>query len=417
MEANKTTQSNESAPVSDPQQQQAAAELSEAGGTITFDAAREMAEAFKTIGTDPTPPPAGGGKEAATPPKEEAAPAPKEGPKVEPVNADALAEVLGGPALKKDEDETLPPELEHGTDKAKNAFVEQRRALKEERRKREELEARLAEVEKRTGEAAPEEVQTLRQQLDEYEQELRVARVEATREYKEAVTAPMEQIKSAVSGFTKKYEDLKEKDVLAAFGETDPDRQSELLVDLTVSMNDRDRYRVYDLAEKWQKVQGIREKVLANSKLALEKIEAHRIEQEKAFTDQQAKTYANALTKTWDDISAKAPIFRRRDGDEAWNAQIAEVEKFAAGLDPHKLVSEPQLMAGVAVRAATAPFLFGLVQTLYGQLRQAKQDLGKYQAATPGAGGGSPDPAIGTGSQPKAQYDDFYEAVRAGMRG
>ena len=422
-----TTQSNpESAPAADAKNQSnVSPELSEAGGMMSFDAARSLSQAFNNLGVPETKP-----ETAAAPaaPKTETkvaepvAPAAETPTEVsEPVapvtaDADALAEILGGPkkAEPKAESDDEPPTDIAATDKAKNAWAEQRKALKDERRRREDLEAKVADLEKRTTDVAPEEVKQLREAVDAYERELQVARVEATKEFKDAVKVPRDRINQQLESFAKKYE-FREADARVAFAEADGDKQTELLVDMASGMNDRDRFRFYEMAEEWQKVEGIANKVRNNAKLALEKIQEHHTEQQKAFVEQRQKQYRGSLEKIWGEVSEKAPIFRRREGDEAWNAKIGEIEQFATGLDWNVVAESDQARAELALRAAASPFLYGMVQNLFAKTQELSKTLSKYQSAKPGAGGGSADPSIGTGVADKVEHEDFFSAIKSGL--
>jgi hypothetical protein len=429
--AENQTPSNQSAPAADANKT-VSPELTETGGTMTFDAARSLSEAFNSLGKEPAAPAPEAPKAetkvseqpikpAATEAKvsEPAAPEAKsEAEEVKTATADDLAELLGGPKkaeAKPDADDEPPAEIA-ATDKAKNAWAEQRKALKEERRRREELEAKVAELEKRSTDVAPDEVKALRETVDAYERELQVARVEATKEFKDAVAIPRERINKQLETFAKKYE-FREADARVAFAEADPEKQTELLVDMASGMNDRDRFRFYEMAEEWQKVEGIANKVRHNAKLALEKIQEHHAEQQKAFVEQRQKQYRGALEKIWTDVSEKAPLFRRREGDEAWNAKIGEIEQFATGLDWNVVAENDTARAELALRAAASPFLYGMVQNLFAKTQELQKTLAKYQSAKPGAGGGAPDPAIGTGTAEKVEHEDFFSAIKSGLAG
>lgn len=418
--ADQTTTSNpQSAPSADANTT-ATPELSETGGTMTFDAARSLSEAFSSLGQEPEAPKAEApvAPETKTETKAPEAEPAKSGEAAKAADADALAELLGGPKKaepKPDADDEPPAEIA-ATDKAKNAWAEQRKALKDERRRREELEAKVSELEKRSTDVAPDEVKQLKEAVEVYERELQIARVEATKEFNDAVAVPRERINSQLEAFAKKYE-FREADARVAFAEADPEKQTELLIDMASGMNDRDRFRFYEMAEEWQKVEGIANKVRNNAKLALEKIQEHHAEQQKAFVEQRSKSYRNTLEKVWGDVTEKAPLFKRRDGDDAWNNQIAEVERFATGLDWNLVAESDQARAELALRAASAPFLFGLVQNLFAKTTELSKTLSKYQSAKPGAGGGSPDPAIGTGTAEKVEHEDFFSAIKSGISG
>jgi hypothetical protein len=424
MAENQTPVQTESATASDSPQSTVSPELNETGGTMTFDAARSLSDAFNNLGKESAPAPEAPKAEAPKAPEtktETKAPEAKEEPvkTEEPpkaATADDLAELLGGPKKaepKPDADDEPPAEIA-ATDKAKNAWAEQRKALKDERRRREELEAKVAELEKRSTDVAPDEVKQLREAVDTYERELQIARVEATKEFKDAVAVPRERINQQLEAFAKKYE-FREADARVAFAEADSEKQTELLVDMASGMNDRDRLRFYGMAEEWQKVEGIANKVRNNAKLALEKIQEHHEEQQKAFIEQRSKSYRNTLEKVWGDVTEKAPLFKRRDGDDAWNNQIAEVERFATNLDWNTVAENDQARAELALRAASAPFLFGLVQNLFAKTTELSKTLSKYQSAKPGAGGGAADPSIGSGTAEKVEHEDFFSAIKSGL--
>ena len=228
------------------------------------------------------------------------------------------------------------------------------------------------------------------------------------------MAVPRERINAQLESFAKKYE-FREADARIAFAEADSEKQTELLVDMASGMNDMDRMRFYGMAEEWRKVEGIANKVRNNAKLALEKIQEHHTEQQKAFVEQRSKSYRNTLEKVWGDVTEKAPLFKRRDGDDAWNNQIAEVERFATGLDWNLVAESDQARAELALRAASAPFLFGLVQNLFAKTTELSKTLSKYQSAKPGAGGGAADPAIGSGTAEKVEHEDFFSAIKSGL--
>jgi hypothetical protein len=425
MAENQTPVQTESATASDQTSKTVTPELSETGGTMTFDAARSLSEAFNSLGKEPEAPkveakaPAEPVKtaapEAAKEPAAEAKTEEAEPPKA--ATADDLAELLGGPkkAEPKPDADDEPPVDVAMTDAAKRKWAEQRKALKEERRRREELEAKVAELEKRPStDVAPDEVKQLRETVDAYERELQIARVEATKEFKDAVAVPRERINAQLESFAKKYE-FREADARVAFAEADPEKQTELLVDMASGMNDRDRLRFYGMAEEWQKVEGIANKVRNNARLALEKIQEHHAEQNKAFVETRQKQYRGALEKIWGDVSEKAPLFRRREGDEVWNAKIGEIEQFATGLDWNVVAENDTARAELALRAAASPFLYGMVQQLWAKTAELQKTLGKYQSAKPGAGGGSADPAIGSGTAEKVEHEDFFSAIKSGL--
>ena len=384
----------------------------EAGGSFSFDAARAMREAFESPATETA------ADTSAAPASTPSAPTAEtvKAPEIKGPSADSLVAALKGkkdePAAstpKDDEIGELPGDDIAPTPGAKTKWAEQRRALKEERTRRQELEAKLAELESKPRQADPTELKAMRERIDAQERELEIARVEATQEYKEAVVEPLRRIDGTISAMAKKYE-VREADLRTAFAESDSERQTELLVDIASSMNDRDRFRLYELAEEYQKVQGIRTRISNNAKLANQKLEEHRQAQAAKTQEEMGRTYNASIDAVWKAVEDNVPLFRKREGDDAWNGAIDNVVQTARSVDIDRL--EIPQRADFALRAAAAPFLYTQLTNLFEEYQKVSSALEKYTATTPGAGGGT-SPAVSP--EGGADYEDFLDAVKAGM--
>lgn len=391
------------------------ADLQGKGGTLEFDAAASLADAFSKLQNgDPAPQPEGhpdpvGEKgEEGEPGKPEPAKEKADGPK--PPTSEDLAMLRGKKAKKEPAPEPAEEKgLENASDSAKNAFASMRKDLKAERERATALEAKLAELEKSRAETDPEEVTRLRQLNEEYERELQVARVEATREFKEAVVLPMQKIRETVSSFATKYE-ISEADILNAFSEADASARADKLSDLAAGMNDRDKFSLYDLETRFAKVQGTREKVVNNAKLALEKIEQHRQEQAKTEQEEHGKRYASTIVKAWEEAQGAVPLLNPIEGDDEWNGQLNQAQEFVRALDFGQLNDDGK--ARLAIRSAIAPIIYGQFVLAMNELKEAKSTLEKYQKATPKAGGGN----AAAQQVNKEEFDDFMSALKANLR-
>jgi len=383
------------------------------GGTLEFDAAASIADAFaKLQNGDPAPglghPDPVGEKGDEGEPGE---PEPKAEKEVEVPTADDIAKLRGRKASKKEApaEPAEEKDLGNASDNAKNAFAAMRKDLKAERERAATLEAKLAEVEKSRAGTDPEEVTRLRQLNEEYERELQVARVEATKEFKDAVVLPMQQVREAVDTLATKYE-IAQRDLFEAFSETDPSTRADKLSDIAAGMNDRDKFSLYELEQKFNRVQSTREKVVNNAKLALEKIEQHREEQAKTQKEEYSKRYTSTVDKVFEEARQAIPLLRPIEGDDEWNNQLAEAEKFVKGLDMDGLNEDAR--ARVALRSAVAPIIYGQFVSLYNRYREMEKSLEKYQKATPKAGGGS---SVAPQAN-KEEFDDFMSALKANLR-
>jgi hypothetical protein len=389
------------------------ADLQGKGGTLEFDAAASIADAFaKLQNGDPAsgighPDPVGEKGDEGEPGE----PEPKAEKEVEVPTADDIAKLRGRKASKKEApaEPAEEKDLGNASDNAKNAFAAMRKDLKAERERAATLEAKLAEVEKSRAGTDPEEVTRLRQLNEEYERELQVARVEATKEFKDAVVLPMQQVREAVDTLATKYE-IAQRDLFEAFSETDPSTRADKLSDIAAGMNDRDKFSLYELEQKFNRVQSTREKVVNNAKLALEKIEQHREEQSKTQKEEYSKRYTSTVDKVFEEARQAIPLLRPIEGDDEWNNQLAEAEKFVKGLDMDGLNEDAR--ARVALRSAVAPIIYGQFVSLYNRYREMEKSLEKYQKATPKAGGGS---SVAPQTN-KEEFDDFMSALKANLR-
>jgi hypothetical protein len=375
------------------------------GGTMSFDAAASIAEAFDKLKVG------GGGEPAAETPEGESAKAEtEEKPTLNAPTADALSTLRGNKKVteKPTENsvETPQEEMPKEADSLKKWAVNMKKDWKAEKSRREELEAKVAELENARDSSDPEEVTRLRQINEEYERELQVSRVEATKEFKDAVVIPMQQIRESVDTFAAKYE-IAQRDLFEAFSETDPSTRADKLSDIAAGMNDRDKFSLYELEGRFNKVQSTREKVVNNAKLALEKINEHRQEQAKEHQEGYAKRYNSAMDKVWGEAQNVVPLLKKVDGDEEWNKQLDEAQNFARNLNFD--AADEDARARVAVRSAIAPVIYGQFVQLFNKYQELEKAMEKYQSATPRAGGG----ATPASSAPKEEYDDFLEVMKA----
>jgi hypothetical protein len=371
------------------------------GGTMTFDAASSLADAFEKLKTD-TPvekkEPAAESKNSGAEEKSE----PKAEPKAVPT-ADALSKLRGNKKVTEkpaeNSAETPQEEMPKEADSLKKWAINMKKDWKAEKSRREELEAKVAELEKGRSTNDP-----------EYERELQVARVEATKEFKDAVVTPMQQIREVAGSLATKYE-IAERDFFEAFSEADPSARADKLSDLAAGMNDRDKFSLYELEGRFNKVQSTREKVVNNAKLALEKIEEHRKEQAKSQQQEYSKRYNSAMDKVWDEAQSAVPLLKKVDGDDEWNKQLDDAQQFARGLNFDAI--DEDVRARVAVRSAIAPVIYGQFVQLFEKYQELEKAMEKYQNATPRAGGG----ATPSGAAPKEEFDDFLEAMKAKLNG
>jgi hypothetical protein len=312
---------------------------------------------------------------------------------------------------KSEESEVTEPEEDKSTDESKKeaepASEETPRGLTEKaavkwgelrnenRAQKKEIESLKAELEKAKT-AAPEfdpaEVERLRQINQAYEQELSVARVEATAEYKQNVYEPMVNVIGYLNELAGRYE-LNSKDMLAAFAETDGSKQSDLVADIAASMNERDRLRFYAANDDYNEIIRRRDYYQSTSRERLAQIEQQRQaevakqQQESWVQKQQAEksaaeakaAYEKASEKVFDDLKKQVPVL----SDEEI---AADVQRLAKGDYTN---AAPELKSYLAHSGALMPHLLKALKAAKADLDKANKTIAGYRNSSPKAGSGS----------------------------
>ncbi|NDE17514.1 hypothetical protein EBZ80_21570 [bacterium] len=229
------------------------------------------------------------------------------------------------------------------------------------------------------------EVEELRQLNQQYEQELAVARVEATQEYKQNVVQPMVNVVGFLESLATKYE-LSSRDMLGAFSETDASKQSDLIADLAASMSERDRLRFYSAADDYSEIIARRDYYQNSSQERMAAIEAQRqaemarVKAESEQTSAAAKAeYEAASEKVFNDLKESVSLL----ADET----IAEqVQKLAKG---DYSGADAELKAYMAHSGALLPHVLKALKEAQSELEEANKKIAGYRNSSPKAGSGS----------------------------
>jgi hypothetical protein len=320
--------------------------------------------------------------EAPTPTKEEA-PAPT-------TPADAHDEE--GQRAEEDvkrETASMPPQQ-------KAAFTKLRYELRDKNRQ---LKAAVEAQQQQVGEKTvdPElasEVERLRaenakaqERLSQFDEEFFATRVELTDEFKTKVAAPRDEVAKAIGEISNRYEGYAPEEVVAAVRSADP-RQ---VAKVTADMNEFDRYRFYQLVDRYQDITKTERAMRTDAKATLERLETERRSKTEAQTAQERDEWKGALARTWEKLTEDFPVLAPIEGADDWNQQIEKVRAFAAPERFGKLTTQEK--AETLYRAAAFPALVAELEAARATLQEAQGKLVKFQGATPSvdtAGSGSP---------------------------
>lgn len=251
-----------------------------------------------------------------------------------------------------------------------------------------EVETLKAEVEKlKTTAPDTTELDRLRQINAEYEQELSVARVEATQEYKSNVVEPMVNVVSYLNGLAERYE-LNSKEMLAAFAESDSAKQSDLIADLAANMNERDRLRLYAAADDYSEIIRRRDYYQSSSRDRMAQIEQQRqaaLAQQQNEQQQTAAQYKEAYTKATDkvfnDLKKSVPVLS--DEEVASDVQRLAKQDYSN--------ADPELKSYLAHSGALLPHVLKALKAAKAELEEANKKIVGYRNGSPKAGSGSSD--------------------------
>ncbi len=242
--------------------------------------------------------------------------------------------------------------------------------------------ARVKELEALSG--TSEEVQ---KKLDAYELELSVSRLEATDSYQKAVTQPLADIATTAEALATKHE-LDVNKLLDAIAISDPTAQDEAFEELLAGVNDRDKLKIYSLAEKLPAIMTERERLQAYSSTALAELDARKEAEKAAEAVENSKLRKAAVELVTTRVLAKLPFLKEEGfSTDAVKAKIADTD-----FDALDVTSR----AYNAFAGHLVPQLAKNYVALQKELEQVTDELGKYKKASPALKGSSSVPAAGT---------------------
>ena len=233
------------------------------------------------------------------------------------------------------------------------------------------------------------ELEDLKKQHEEYEREIKAVRVESSKEFREAVIIPGQQIRDAATALAERNA-LAVDDIRKAFANPDVKARNEALSGLAANLNEVERIELYSLARDFMTVSMKRNQLLANSESAYQELEARRAEAEQQAKSKTLESWKSAAPNVWERMVQKAPMLKDIEGADA-------ILNTVSSLDPANIPVAEQAYNSVSGR-----ILPSLIKSLKAQqlkVTELETALKGYQTSTPSAG-------PGTGASPAQQVDD-----------
>lgn len=232
-------------------------------------------------------------------------------------------------------------------------------------------------------------LEQFQKERDELEGELRLSKIEATREYKTAVGDPIKQTVQTITDIAKVY-DLKANPILEAAQETDGAKRRVLLKELTSDMDAVDALAVRTKVDELALLNTKRDEMVRESKSALEAIARREEQAEKASRSQYDAEAKKAFGEVWNSFQEELPLLKKVEGNEQWNKTIDEIRGQAEQLDSEPL--DHKQRAALTYQAVTLPLVVKVfkdyVSKTNQELASLKNNLSEYRKATPGVGSG-----------------------------
>jgi len=285
-------------------------------------------------------------------------------------------------------------------DKAVAKWGELRRELAEARSKASNLEDKIDTNE--TPALVPElekKLQDATDRISEYENELAVARVEQSTEYKQTVTEPLNNIMSAAEALAERT-GVDVNEVFAVFSEVNIERQNNSLERLTEEMGDRDKMMLYRMVDDSAAI--FDRDAMLKDRAAEASVELDRYNEalEKEALEEYTLETRAAVNKVYDKFESVIPDLEGVD--------LGDLRNKTLDSDYVSLDSDHQAYALSA--GNLLPSVVKAIRVKDQKIASLEKQLSTYQNSTPKAaqaGGSVSEPA----QSPEDDNLGFFEAI------
>jgi len=287
------------------------------------------------------------------------------------------------------------------TPEAKAKWNELRNENKTFETKVKDYEAKIAEYETKLADASKLAVSTelenkvkgYEEQVQKYEQELAISRVEATKEYKELVSSPTEAIMSAAESLAKHYK-IDEQKLADALIEGNTARQNSLLEDLMDGMSERDRSRLYRLADDMGMVVAKDAELRERASTAWEEAQSRMQAETEAGERARLLSLKTATEKVFDLFGSKKL--------DAYGVDLKSVKEAALSSDIDR--ASPEVRAYAAAAGNMLPDVLKAIASKEARIKELEGTVAKYTRATPGASAGTASGSADSATNPVAKF-------------
>jgi len=317
---------------------------------------------------------------------EEAEDKPEETPKPEP-------EIPEAPKSRKDWDI-----LRTSRDGHKRAAEEAKVILEAKEQDIQELTTQLEELKTKASQLP--ELQEKLKDFDTYEKELAVTRLEATREYKETILAPLEIIAQSAETLAKDNDTEKDK-VYDMLKEPDAAEQRRAFKELTSGWDDIDRGELWNMTKDARTILDKQDSMRENAAAAAHEQKALATAREQQEKEAFRKQFITEAKNVVNSLKEKTPFIPLAEG-ETIDDRFTSLEAKVAEVD-----LDTQSPRGKAFAAATAIIYPQMVKTIQKLQEENKTLLGRVKADN----SSKPQMSPSDQSRPPTTEEDFLVSM------
>jgi len=261
---------------------------------------------------------------------------------------------------------------------------EERKGLRSEvdelRQRTTEYESKIQEL---SGAVDNDDIETMREQLAEYEQQKMFTDLENTTSYQETVTAPLLELLNKAEQVADHY-DIDSDALIDVISMDEGEDQDEALSEILEDVTDRDKAKIYRVLEDINPILDHRSNMINNLEEAYyeaQNLEEQRQNQQAAQKAQERRVVTQNVVGR---VREKVPFLTGFEG-----LDFDAITEKAAGTDP--AVIHPVDAAYNAVAAQMLPSLVKEYSALQAELETLTDRLAEYEDAEPGTSGSVPD--------------------------
>lgn len=291
-------------------------------------------------------------------------------------------------------DDTYPDLDDKASPQARERWDELKRELKAERKALYELRSESDQL-KQKSLYDPAEVDGLKKQIEEYNKELAVHRIEATTEYKQAIDAPLKVIGEAAASVARRYE-IDQDALFDALANTDEAQQQNALSDLVDGMSDRDRLKIYQMADDTLVILNKRNDMKSRSHEAMQELEIRQKQTEDRSNAEHKREFTSHMDRLFESLEDKLP-FHPLDPNELKSTVMEQLKRDALLADVRSAGTDVQAYSAAA--GVVLPRLIKQFRALAAENNTLKGRLSSNTATSPTkarqASTAAPAPATG----------------------